>query len=339
MGTSDDFYEGTEKLLELWFTRQDGNSDGCDLRKIPRSVLDSLLQLVRCEIVSECSNADIDAYVLSESSMFISKRRFILKTCGSTALMVCIKPLLAAAAEFAGFDRVEDIFYSRKNFARPDLQPQPHHDFSAEVDSLDRLFKDGAAYCLGQMNRDCWYLYTISPSVRPFWGNGLNAIEEPDQTLEIMMMELNPERMKFFTKEGSLSARDATEKSGISKILDGVTIDDVLFEPCGYSMNGILKNGCYMTIHITPESNYSYVSFESNIPMRSYHEVLVKVLRCFEPGKFIMTVFANEGSITLNSHSALDGSKDILDYHRVDLQSCRFRNYHLTYAHYARFPS
>nr|CAI5817907.1 unnamed protein product [Callosobruchus analis] len=28
-------------------------------------------------------------------------------------------------------------------------------------------------------------------------------------------------------------------------------IDDFLFEPCGYSMNGVTKNGCYMTIHIT----------------------------------------------------------------------------------------
>jgi len=28
--------------------------------------------------------------------------------------------------------------------------------------------------------------------------------------------------------------------------------------------------GQYMTIHITPEPEFSYVSFESNIPMTSY---------------------------------------------------------------------
>lgn len=36
---SDDFYfEGVEKLLEIWFTRLDGNAggDNCSLRKIPR---------------------------------------------------------------------------------------------------------------------------------------------------------------------------------------------------------------------------------------------------------------------------------------------------------------
>jgi S-adenosylmethionine decarboxylase len=30
------FFEGVEKLLEIWFTRTDGNYKQCDLRKIPR---------------------------------------------------------------------------------------------------------------------------------------------------------------------------------------------------------------------------------------------------------------------------------------------------------------
>ena len=30
------FFEGVEKLLEVWFTTRSGVIDGCDLRKIPR---------------------------------------------------------------------------------------------------------------------------------------------------------------------------------------------------------------------------------------------------------------------------------------------------------------
>lgn len=30
------FFEGVEKLLEVWFTRKDGMTSNCDLRKIPR---------------------------------------------------------------------------------------------------------------------------------------------------------------------------------------------------------------------------------------------------------------------------------------------------------------
>ena len=40
-----------------------------------RSNLESLLSIVNCSIVSTTRNSQVDAYVLSESSMFISKRR------------------------------------------------------------------------------------------------------------------------------------------------------------------------------------------------------------------------------------------------------------------------
>ncbi|CAH1980398.1 unnamed protein product [Acanthoscelides obtectus] len=73
-----------------------------------------------------------------------------------------------------------------------------------------------------------------------------------------------------------------------------MVIDDFLFEPCGYSMNGVTKNGCYMTIHITPEPDFSYVSFETNIPSSSYREIIQKVLDTFNPGKFTVTIFANQ---------------------------------------------
>ena len=52
-------------------------------------------------------NGQVDAYVLSESSMFISQRRFILKTCGTTTPLECIRDLLGMAKLFAGFDSIE----------------------------------------------------------------------------------------------------------------------------------------------------------------------------------------------------------------------------------------
>jgi Adenosylmethionine decarboxylase len=42
----------------------------------------------------------------SESSMFISKNRFILKTCGRTTLLAAIKPLLKLVYEKCGFDMI-----------------------------------------------------------------------------------------------------------------------------------------------------------------------------------------------------------------------------------------
>ena len=33
---NEEFFEGVEKLLEVWFTTQSGNTENCDLRRIPR---------------------------------------------------------------------------------------------------------------------------------------------------------------------------------------------------------------------------------------------------------------------------------------------------------------
>lgn len=89
--------------------------------------------------------------LLSESSMFVSRRRWILKTCGTTTPLECLAPLLRMAEQIVGYTNVEELFYSRKNFKRPDLQQSPHRGFDEEVALLDTFFDDGRAYCLGSV--------------------------------------------------------------------------------------------------------------------------------------------------------------------------------------------
>ena len=66
-----------------------------------------MLRKVKCEIMSTCHNAQLDAYVLSESSMFVSKRRFILKTCGRTTPLECLLDLNKLVKVYTGFDTIE----------------------------------------------------------------------------------------------------------------------------------------------------------------------------------------------------------------------------------------
>lgn len=321
------FYEGTEKLLEVWFTRSGDRHDQCDLRKIQRSAWESLLKFVRCEILSMKRTEHLDGYVLSESSMFVYKDRIIIKTCGQTTLLNAIEPLMYLAREIAGFDEILDVFYSRKNFMRPELQDKAHSSFDNEIAILDAEFAVGSAYCLGKVNRDCWYLYTLHPE---------EGVMVPDQTLELIMVDLDEKMMSIFSRAQSSSAREATQKSGIDRLFNGQwQIDDFLFEPCGYSMNGFLRSGHYVTIHITPEDDFSYVSFETNAPMLSYMELITKVLRLFGPNKFMMTIFANETSLAYN-HLHEYKATSFHGYQVEETQFTRFKNYELTFGNYCR---
>ena len=56
-------------------------------------------------------------------------------------------------------------------------------------------------------------------------------------------------------------------------------------------MNGLLPDGHYFTIHITPEPDFSYVSFETNVPYTQYSDIVRKVVTMFNPGKFTTTIF------------------------------------------------
>ena len=57
------------------------------------------------------------------------------------------------------------------------------------------------------------------------------------------------------------SAKQTTIACGISSLLPKATVDDFVFDPCGYSMNG-LEGSAFSTIHVTPQQDCSYASLE-----------------------------------------------------------------------------
>lgn len=112
-------FEGMEKRLEIDF-RMGPNSHAQGLRAIPRETLDELMTLAACCIVSNRSNAAIDAYVLSESSLFITESKWVLKTCGTTRLLNAIPRLLEVTQALGMAPR--RCKYSRASFLFPQLQ-------------------------------------------------------------------------------------------------------------------------------------------------------------------------------------------------------------------------
>lgn len=47
-----------------------------------------------------------------------------------------------------------------------------------------------------------------------------------------------------------------------------------------------------MTIHIAPEPDFSYVSFETDVPQENYGQLIQKLIDVFKPGKFMINVLA-----------------------------------------------
>lgn len=95
------FFFSRRKVLEMDFVPGSGGDEAAaarGLRGLSRAQIDELCSAARCTVISVASNAFFDAYVLSESSLFVYPGKIILKTCGTTTLLVALEPLLKAAA-------------------------------------------------------------------------------------------------------------------------------------------------------------------------------------------------------------------------------------------------
>ncbi|KAH6665633.1 putative S-adenosylmethionine decarboxylase proenzyme [Halenospora varia] len=480
---SSNAFEGPEKLLEVWFAPDEHSlppgvkKNG--LKAVPAETWKDMLDLVNCKVLSVVESDHIDAYLLSESSMFVFPHKLILKTCGTTTLLLGLRRMLRIAAADAGFpyhntDSVDQIttaatpwrvFYSRKNFLFPDKQHGPHRSWKHEVKFLDDMFTGGSAYMVGKMNGDHWYLYLTSPnsSLTPprtpdterietptkilkipansAYAVGQSALGNDDETLEILMTDLEPENAKQFylehasavaegkyaarateaRKEAAKSLGDLSEMS--SSTLSGTTagstddtfdvfsntssdngiitpdddvgfpeelsteghalgtvvseacglsdvypttrypdarVDAYLFTPCGFSANGVIpapdQAGTathYFTVHVTPEPQCSYASFETNVPGRQTGretvEVIEHVVNIFKPGRFSVTLFEAKAStlegrdLGLLGDSTVDHGKvrsakmeKIKGYRRVDRIVHDFDGYDLVFRYYER---
>ncbi|KAI8344596.1 S-adenosylmethionine decarboxylase [Chlamydoabsidia padenii] len=405
-------FEGPEKLLEIWFspspviatstpnlltsdTPMDAsdsdlsdisspptpNSDTyCDknLRTVEKPVWDAMLATVKCTVLNVIHNSHVDAYLLSESSMFVYPHKVIIKTCGTTTLLHALPGIMNIAKTHCGLDSVYRLFYSRKSFMFPEKQPDPHQSWDKEVKYLDSYFDNGAAYIIGDTNADEWYLYLTTPNYHSsFDSNNIHCglyqqqhqlqglikdadadltwmgendctwtthhneyfsrfqrfdYRSNDETIEILMTGLNPKAMEAFYQQGDEptgipGGQRVDRQTGLDKLYPLANVDSYLFEPCGYSANGLLEDG-YYTIHVTPEPQCSYASFETTIPSEPIHHpgksskgqqvdatrlLIRQVIDIFQPTNFTVTYFAshkNNAIVSDDDCSSDDGGYD-----------------------------
>ncbi|QSX38722.1 adenosylmethionine decarboxylase [Shewanella sedimentimangrovi] len=268
------FFEGSEKKIEVIVTPQCGS-----LRELGRAFWTEMVSCANAEILSSISNENCDAYLLSESSLFVWHDRFLMLTCGTTTLANAVLRFI----ERVGSEHIAFASYQRKNEYLSHLQS------SAFADDLERIRArlPGNAYRIGHLDSHHHYIYTSS---KPF------QAAADDVTSELLMYHIRGEAADYLRAENQ-SAAEIRRLLALEAMLPGFEFDDFLFEPFGYSINGICGDR-YMTIHITPQENSSYVSFETNLPLEGEHALLfARLLAILNPGSWDVIGF-NSGCNT-----------------------------------------
>lgn len=305
------------------------------LLAVPRQVWETMLDLVQCKVLSVLSYERLDSYVLSESSFFVYPHVLILKTCGTTTLLEGLARMLEIVADLVPTLDPQPlrIFYSRRSFMFPDRQLHPHRSWENETAVLKQYFPDGQAMELGA-GSDKWYVFScvesqagkpetnfndfsleimmtdLDPAAASLFSfDAVKSLGSPPDSppssnpLECSVTSLEslassvgcePDDDDPGHHQGNILTR-ATEIDEIYPTVKNQAIDSFAFAPCGYSCNGVVDAERYFNIHVTPETGFSYASFETNVPPQrfgmSHLDVIQNVLSIFRPAKFTLVLF------------------------------------------------
>ncbi len=256
------FFEGSEKKVEI-IVGPDTN-----LLEVPKDFWSQMVAFAGAKILSQISNENCTAYLLSESSLFVWKDHLTMITCGNTTLVKAVKFF---TNQFKA-DSLEAVVYERKNEYFPHLQTT---NFFSDIKVLKNSVK-GSSYRFGQPDEHHLMLFEMDKAYTP---------SSEDVTFELLMYNLQGEAKEVLNSPGH-TIEQVRELLRFDEIFPGFAVDDYLFQPCGYSLNA-LKGRFYYTVHVTPEEVGSYVSFETNVDINETVEhQLSHILEIFKPESF-----------------------------------------------------
>ena len=246
-----------------------------------------------CQVYPHNSWEDAEAYL---RSFFPEENSFILG--GSTkdhVFLFTYSPLFSSSQDT--YSSVKAVLEGAEKWSQVDTQSEYSSDpgspifFSTPNDSSDESSE--GSHDSEPKERQCELSYRSRGPSSPVAVDQSLLCEGGLEScfLNIMMYDMEETVAKqFFKTDDTMTAQQVTRDSGIGTIYPDSIIDDYLFTPCGYSMNGLSLGGFY-TIHITPEAHCSYVSFETNIACSDYVSLVNHVLAIFKPQRFSMTFF------------------------------------------------
>ncbi|RLB42681.1 MAG: adenosylmethionine decarboxylase [Deltaproteobacteria bacterium] len=270
--TRSSFFEGPEKKLEAVVT-----PDFPPLRSLGDDVWRGIVESAGAKVVSVLRTEHCDAYILSESSLFVFDDWFVLITCGQTTLVDAVPQILRSIpAESIAF-----LVYERKSEHFPEHQSTSFHEDARRLQTM----LPGRALCFGDEHGRYVQMFHTTRPYTP---------ETNDPTLEVLMHEIDKDVAQQFISSHVSSGTSIAVSSGIDAILPGFTTSEHVFNPTGYSLNAV-KGEEYYALHVTPEATGSYVSFETNCDFRGHLGGLVgSIIKLFRPLTFDVVTFVPE---------------------------------------------
>ncbi|MEL4416148.1 adenosylmethionine decarboxylase [Shewanella algae] len=257
------FFEGSEKKIEVIVTPATPS-----LRSLGKPFWEEMVAKANAEILSSVSNDYCDAYLLSESSLFVWDDRFLMLTCGTTTLALSTLHFIDSLGEEA----IAFATFQRKNEYLSHLQAS---SFEQDLQAL-REKLSGVAYRIGHLDSHHHYLFCSDKAF---------SAESGDATSELLMYHIRGEAADYLRSDNQ-SCAGVRQLLALEEMLPGFQFDDFLFEPFGYSINGI-RGKEYMTIHITPQESSSYVSFETNLDLAAQPiDIFARLLAILNPGSW-----------------------------------------------------
>jgi S-adenosylmethionine decarboxylase len=263
------FFEGPEKKVEI--TLAAGTPS---LRSLPPSAIGDIVSASRATILSKRSNAHFDAYLLAESSLFVFDSYLTMITCGRTRLVDGVEALF----EHVPSDAVRLCIFERKNEHFPHEQPSSFYEDARRLHG----WLGGSALRFGVEDEHALYLFATERPYEP---------DDDDVTIEVLMHGISDDIAQLF--RGSPGAGSRAAQIGLDTLVSGapVEVDEFAFQPAGYSMNGMHEK-TYVSLHVTPATIGSYVSFETNADVRSDPDRFVaRVIDRFRPDSFDVVSF------------------------------------------------
>ena len=257
------FFEGAEKKLEVVVSET-----GPNLRHLGMDFWQALVASADADILSQVSNDYLDSYILSESSLFVWDNKLVMLTCGGTRLVDALLHFI----QFIGVDVISFVSFQRKNEFIAALQPSTF----AEDIALIRQHITGKAYRIGHLDSHHHYLFH-SPKPYPK--------AQKEITCELLMYHISGDIADYLRSEAQ-EAAVIRQKLQLSTLFADFILDDHLFSPFGYSVNGI-KDDKYFTIHISPQEQSAYVSIETNLDLAHYRvPVFANLLARLKPSSW-----------------------------------------------------